>query len=97
MFPKPKRFEDRDYLDFIKDFECAVWKCERLPCDPHHVTTVGARGSDLSAVPLCRYHHNKIDSPGWGRNTFQKHYGINFAELQVFYLQKYIERLIDGQ
>lgn len=88
--PKPIRFEFRAYLDFVKEHPCCVPSCGRHPTDPHHATTVGARGSDLDAVPLCRRCHNRVDI---GRKTFQKKYGVNFVEEQVSLLQEFIESL----
>ena len=39
--------------------------CPQQPLrEPHHLVTVGARGSDYSAVPLCREMHKLLHDEG---------------------------------
>jgi len=86
--PKKIRFKCREYLDFVKQYPCIVPSCGRGPTDPHHAVTVGAGGSDLDAVPLCRRCHDRVDE---GRHTFQRKYGVNFAKEQALLLKAFIE------
>lgn len=49
----------------IREKSCVV--CARIPCDPHHLKTVGAHGQideDWNVVPLCRQCHSKVHSTG---------------------------------
>lgn len=88
--PKKRRITDRKYLRWIKQQECLVAKYFRQgwlramqdpfkacvpPIDPHHVTPVSLGGSDKTAVPLCRKHHDYAQR---GPLTFQETYGIVF-------------------
>jgi hypothetical protein len=43
---------------------------------PHHTRTRGAGGL-LLVAPLCGFHHDEIDSPGWGHDTFCAAYRID--------------------
>ena len=79
MFPKPKRFESENYLDFIRSLPCAVHgdKCRKYTkgrCDPHHLRTVKAGGDDTDAIPLCRLLHTEVH---WSREKFEEKYHIN--------------------
>ena len=61
MFPKPHRYESKAYLEFVRSMACCV--CMEQETDAHHVKTVGAGGSDLGVIPLCRLHHQE-----WHKN-----------------------------
>lgn len=50
-------------------------------CDPHHSPTVAAGGKDKDTVPLCRWHHERLDSPGHSEQSVQKEVGIDFREV----------------
>lgn len=63
---KPKRIEDRNLLNSFHRMRCAA--CDRTPCDPAHIRSIGAGGPDLewNLMPLCRRHHSLQHSVGWG-------------------------------
>jgi hypothetical protein len=41
---------------------CCV--CGDSPCDPHHLKSRGAGGTDRDTVPLCRTHHDMAHQMG---------------------------------
>jgi hypothetical protein len=85
---KPKRYENREYLNFIKSKPCCI--CEtRKKIDPHHTKSKGSGGSDLTAIPLCRRHHRICHDSGI--ETFQKKHQIDFKEIKLGLLQDFIE------
>ena len=100
MFPKPKRFESEEYKEFIRNLPCCVPGCNRRrnsknskrQVDPHHTKSVGAGGSDLTCVPACDCHHT--ESHTVGQNTFQEKHNIDFKDIQIECLQKFIEEKI---
>lgn len=49
--------------------------------DPHHTLSRGAGGVDEHCVPLCRRHHNELDSPWSGPKTFEATHDINLRQL----------------
>jgi len=50
--PKPARFEDLDFLEYLREQRCIT--CGAAPrSQPSHLHTVGARGSDYSACSQC--------------------------------------------
>ena len=67
------------------DFGPKAIGCDLGRCDPHHVKTRGAGGDDSQVVPLCRRHHNQLDSWGIGQETFQDIYKVNLLELATEY------------
>lgn len=73
MIPKPKRIIDRKYLKWVKTKPCLfshrLINIDELPrdacigpIDPHHATPKSIGGSDYTAVPLCRKHHDRFQS-----------------------------------
>jgi len=84
---KPQRYVNEAYLNYVRQNRCVV--CKTRPVDAHHVQTRGAGGSDLTAVPLCRIHHDGIHR--MGVMTFQTHFKINLFEIQHFLLKKFVE------
>lgn len=53
---KPHREVAPDHLEFVRTLPCCF--CGKPPRSaPHHVETVGSRGSDFFAIPVC-------DGPG---------------------------------
>jgi hypothetical protein len=54
--PKPHRFEDPDFLEYLRGLPCVT--CGAPPrSQPSHLHAVGARGSDYSACSQCAYCH----------------------------------------
>lgn len=56
--PKPKRYENQAYLDWVRAHPCA--SCGKGgPSDPHHFGRggVGTKSDDTWVVPLCRVCH----------------------------------------
>lgn len=51
--------------------------------DPHHSKTRGAGGGDESCVPLCRYHHNLLDSPNWSQQRLEREARVSFADISA--------------
>ena len=64
MFPKQKRIVDKKLLEEISLRGCVV--TGTAPCDPHHVTTVGAGGHDTedNVIGLCRRLHQMWHTKG---------------------------------
>ena len=66
---KEKSVIDWEYLTWIKSKGCAY--CGKK-AEPHHLVAVGMghsrgesqKGSDYSAIPLCRHHHNLMHNMG---------------------------------
>lgn len=97
MFPKPKRYENEEYLEFIRGLDCCVPGCNSknvvrkgkyTKVEAHHTKTVASGGSDLTAVPLHDIHHTEAHL---SQVKFQEKYGIDFKEVQISCLQKFIE------
>lgn len=61
-FPKPKRYVDPLYLDYIRTQDCVVLGCRNRPIYPHHTISRGAGGSDLLTLPVCLEHHNIFEA-----------------------------------
>ena len=71
ILAKPKRITNRAYLKWVKSFNCAMSSPECvLPVDPHHTTPVSLGGSDYTAIPLCRKHHDEVHQHPEGNKTF---------------------------
>lgn len=58
--PKQKRYQNKDYLDFIRMQDCYK-SGDAGPNDPHHVISKGAGGDDTMTIPLNRKYHNMVD------------------------------------
>jgi hypothetical protein len=86
MFPKPTRFKCERYLDFIRSLPCC--NCGKKS-DPHHTKTRGSGGSDLTAIPCCRECHTE---GGYSWVKFQEKHSIDFKEIMIDCLQKFIEK-----
>jgi hypothetical protein len=87
VFSKPKRYVNDDYREFIKNQPCCI--SETLNVDPHHIKSVGSGGSDLTMIPLSHELHAECHKIG--KYTFQKKYDINFHNIMLSLLQKYIK------
>ena len=65
MFPKPSRYRNEKYLDWIRSKPC--FECGRIPSEPHHVSVDGSgwgtKPSDLYTLPLC-YEHHRLEEDG---------------------------------
>ena len=96
MLNKPKRYENKEYREYIKSQPCCVTSMMivnedtgKVESDPHHTASKGAGGSDLSCVPLLHELHQ--ESHAIGQDTFQKKYDIDFKEVRLKLLEKWIE------
>lgn len=89
MSPSTTIGVSEDYLDYIRSLPCRI--CDFNPVDPHHVETggVGMKGSDFTAIPLCRKHHDELGSKG--KETFQQLHGIMLAKEIVAVLVPWCE------
>ena len=74
MIPKNKPGRSEKYLDYIRSRPCCV--CQAKPAEPHHTARGGTsvKGSDFSAIPMCRGHHRELHDGGV--ETFQCEYGL---------------------
>lgn len=90
---KPKRYESEEYKEHIRNSTCCVFRCNRKnnkrQVDPHHTSSVGSGGSDLTCVPLCAHHHEEAH---WSQVKFQEKYDIDFRDVQIEHLEKFIEK-----
>jgi len=64
VLEKPKRKQDKDLLESIKQMCCLC--CGTPGVDAHHVTSIGAGGHDTpeNLQPLCRKHHAQYHAKG---------------------------------
>lgn len=53
--------------------------CSGLDVDAHHTTTRGAGGGDETCVPMCRAHHQLLDSWGWSQKRFEREFKVDLA------------------
>lgn len=97
MLSKPKRHKDEIYKKYIKQQPCCITGMIRInentgktESDPHHTISKGAGGSDLSCVPLLHELHQECHAIG--QETFQNKYNIDFKDIQIKYLQQFIEQ-----
>lgn len=75
--PKTKRTVDKKYLKWIRTQPCLVADAECYgDIVYHHTVSVGAGGSDLDTVPLCKLHHYMVHSVG--SKTFQEIHEVDF-------------------
>lgn len=57
---KRKRETDRKYLKWVKSLPCTFQSDDCFgPIDPHHTVPRSIGGSDRTALPLCRKHHDR--------------------------------------
>lgn len=96
MFQKKKRYINKEYVEYIKQQPCCVTgkmmvnlDTGKVESDPHHTVSRGAGGSDLTCVPLLHELHVEGDSIGW--DTFQKKHNVNFKEVRLQLLEKWVE------
>ena len=61
-YPKPKRYQDKAYLAYIRKQACVILGCRSRPVYPHHTISRGAGGSDLLTLPVCLEHHNMFEA-----------------------------------
>lgn len=91
--PRPKmgvhvsgRVQCPGHLAYVRRLECSCknherFKCDGGPSDAHHYVTRGAGGGDDQTVPLCRFHHMLLDSPGWSQKRLEAECGVDFAHI----------------
>lgn len=98
MLQKPKRYENKEYKEYIKTRPCCVTgmmiinqDTGKTESDPHHTTSKGAGGSDLSCIPLLHELHQEGHKIGW--HTFQEKYNIDFKDVQIECLQRFIGKI----
>ena len=92
LFPKPQRYEDKEYLAWIRTLPC---EAEGKECMGeiiyHHVEAYGTsiKCSDTFTIPLCVGHHDEIHR---GAESFIKKYNFDLwrtiAKLITRYLQQ---------
>jgi len=88
--PKVKRYESKQYIEFIKQIPCLV--CGNPDVDPHHsMHTKGSGGSDLMCLPLCRREHANYHS--WGLTKFEENHDIDIRDAMLRLLETYIKQL----
>ena len=77
MITKNKPGRSEKYLDYIRSRPCCV--CQARPAEPHHTARGGTsvKGSDFSAIPMCRGHHREVGDSGV--ETFQRENNISIA------------------
>jgi hypothetical protein len=81
-FPKPKRVQDKKYLEWIRWHLCVAdpdFICSGQII-PHHINAggMGTKCSDYETVPLCNEHHREIHDKG--KKIFQAKYEIDLKE-----------------
>lgn len=90
------RIECDGHRALIRSHECCVAGKLKPPhdqcvyrhdgkSDPHHSKTRGAYGGDETCVPLCRYHHNLLDSPGWSQEEMEKQAKVSFRQIAAWH------------
>ncbi|MGF6424524.1 hypothetical protein ABIE11_004060 [Lelliottia sp. 489] len=73
--PKRLRWENRDYLNWVKTQPCEC--CQQQSDDPQHLIGWGQGGMatkahDIFSIPLCRKHHTELHND---RLAFERKYG----------------------
>lgn len=88
---KKKRYENPDYLIYIRTKPCLV--CDSGETVPHHTKSVGAGGSDLLTIPLCADHHTLQDDSVHilGKTSFPEHHRIDVWEEIARLIQEWME------
>lgn len=84
---KPAAYRDNKYLEFIRTLPCCV--CNGYS-EAHHSETGGmaVKCNDTRAIPLCHRCHYECHTIG--RKTFQERRNIDFRDVQIRCLEKYI-------
>ena len=93
---KPKRIEDKEYLEYIRKQECVINNGDCWgDMVAAHLKSVGSGGNDNTAIPMCVGHH----TGGMGitknlHNTpmaeFEKIYHINLWNKRDRLLEKWM-------
>jgi hypothetical protein len=83
----PHRVTDEGFLEYTRQQKCAVC-LSPAPNDPHHLTSRGAGGSDLTAIPLCRDCHRRYHD--LGHEAFQSHRSIDLWKQAHRHLRRYL-------
>ena len=90
---KPRRVTDEGFLTFVRSRYCCVPGCVAPDTDPHHTKSRGSGGSDYTAIPLCRVHHNEIHVIGsWRFETLR---GLGLATVSINLLEEYLIKIQD--
>lgn len=83
MVPKLKRYQNADYLKFVRSQGCLI--CSR-PAEAHHVRRIrwaagtGQKPHDYVSIPFCREHHTSEN---------EKYINVELAIIDL--LMRYIE------
>ena len=77
---KPKREQDKKYLEWMRLQACIVTEPCSVLVVAHHISAggMGTKCSDYETVPLCNEHHREIHDKG--KKTFQAKYSIDLKE-----------------
>ncbi|MBI5643316.1 MAG: DUF968 domain-containing protein [Deltaproteobacteria bacterium] len=92
---KPKTYRSDKFLRFVRTLPCCV--CGSPETVAHHTERgmygggIGIKGSDLSGVPLCGYHHQALHTIGV--NTFLEKYSVSIVEVNRNALMEYVKFL----
>lgn len=92
QYPKPKRYQNEAYLDYVRSQPCC--SClKNAPSDPHHISWIdGTRGDgtadDTFCVPMCRICHT-LEHGGNGMER------LEIAKAMVRLLANYIKEVKD--
>lgn len=75
IFPKPKTFRSKRYLDFIRQHSCLV--CNAPHTVPHHVglgkNMQSGKPPDSHCLPLCPKHHDEHGSGATNNRFWEEH------------------------
>lgn len=91
-FPKRPREKSPKYLKHVRSLRCVVPWCNQKT-EPHHLTSRGAWGSDMTCIPMCRFHHTEIETTG--PTAFEMRHNVNVWREAFESLLKYM-RLYDA-
>lgn len=83
----PHRETDEGFLEYTRQKKCAVC-LSPAPNDPHHLTSRGAGGSDLTAIPLCRDCHREYHAVG--QKHFEKRHNVTLWKQAHRHLRRYL-------
>ena len=100
MFPKPKTYRSEKYKAWVREQSCTLHFCGKphtfhdlksYPIEAAHTehAGMGIRGSDLSCIPLCSYHHAKQHH--LGVKTFEEKYAVDLEREATKTLRRYVE------